>query len=532
MHKRTLLAQFMLERLGLFILLVFFVLFKIPHLSVPFYWDESWSYAPGLQLMYQHGPSLMPNAIDTFYSRGHPLLFYASIASWMRLFGASHFSMHCFALFLSLALLIATFEVCRNLFNIRVAYSAATFLAVQVAFFVQASMCLPEIMVALLVLVSLYFFIAEKYLCLYLALAALLFTKESGAVLGIILGFAAFIELFNRKISWNGRVKKFISVALAGLSIGIFFLLQRKINGWFLFPEHTGLIKMDFGLFWGKLISSLNFLFNDDKRYWVFRLLAVGAVIGIFYKKKFLSIPIIITTIIFWAMFNNKLSFLPDRLMFVLIVLLFLSVLAGIIMSSKYEGTIHNISRFSTYSIAFFVLYLCFCGINFFTTRYLLCLLPIIAILISMFLDIFLKQWQFKPLWLLIPVSFLVIGIRGFQKDSSWGDLHLQAYNAMAVQQKVIHYLEQHDYFDRMIGVQSFQTAEHLKKPLTGMLSTGKTFKKVRWDIDGATELAIFDNIEPDYRYEEIKKDPSFYRILRVQSKEVWSEVYARKSIK
>ena len=94
--------QYLKTRWELFLVLAIFIAVKLPALHYPFYWDESWSYAPGVKLMYLHGPSLMPNAIDLFYSRGHPLLFYASAASWMRLFGDSHISQHAFCLFLSI----------------------------------------------------------------------------------------------------------------------------------------------------------------------------------------------------------------------------------------------------------------------------------------------------------------------------------------------------------------------------------------------------------------------------------------------
>ena len=85
--------------------------------------------------MYQHGPSLLPNAIDVQYSRGHPLLFYASAAAWMRLFGDSNTAQHSYALCIAVLCLITTYEVCLRLFNRRTAEIGLLLVATQVIFF-------------------------------------------------------------------------------------------------------------------------------------------------------------------------------------------------------------------------------------------------------------------------------------------------------------------------------------------------------------------------------------------------------------
>ncbi len=157
--------QLLKTRWELLIVLILFAIARWPALNYPFYIDESWSYAPGVALMYEHGPSLMPNAIDLFYSRGHPLLFYASAALWMKVFGASHFAQHAFALFISLLTLVAAHEVCLRLFNKTTANFALLIAPLQVMFFVQSAMLLPEMMITLLALLALYFSLC-KNMCL------------------------------------------------------------------------------------------------------------------------------------------------------------------------------------------------------------------------------------------------------------------------------------------------------------------------------------------------------------------------------
>jgi len=146
------------ERWLLWLGIIAFILYKLPALHYLFYWDESWSYEAAVKLMYVHGPSMMPNAIDTTFSRGHPLLFYFLVSGWMKLLGSGAFSQHVFALLISVVLIWATYEISCRLFNKRVALLTLAILPLQCIFFVQSTMILPEVMVALLALLTLYFY--------------------------------------------------------------------------------------------------------------------------------------------------------------------------------------------------------------------------------------------------------------------------------------------------------------------------------------------------------------------------------------
>ncbi len=151
----NLMSDFLRKRWVLFLVLAVFVVCKIPHLYYPFYWDESWPYATAVKAMYAHGPSLMPNAIDGELSRGHPLFFHAAGALWMDVFGSSHFSMHCFALFIAIACLVSLYEIGLKLFNQRVAVLSLLLVSTLAIFFLHSSLLLFEILVAWLGFVSL-----------------------------------------------------------------------------------------------------------------------------------------------------------------------------------------------------------------------------------------------------------------------------------------------------------------------------------------------------------------------------------------
>ena len=80
---------FLRDRWPLLVVLLVFIILKLPHLDYLFYWDESWPYASAVNEMYQKGVSLSPIALGGEISRGHPLFFHAAAATWMNIFGDS-----------------------------------------------------------------------------------------------------------------------------------------------------------------------------------------------------------------------------------------------------------------------------------------------------------------------------------------------------------------------------------------------------------------------------------------------------------
>lgn len=519
--------QFLKERWFLILLLIVFIILEVPHLHYPFFWDESWSYAPGVMLMYKHGPSLMPNAIDTFYSRGHPLFFYASAAAWMDIFGSSHIAQHAYSLFISVLLIISTYEICYKIFNKRVAVMSILFIAVQVMFFVQASFLLPEILVALLILLTLYFYVKRKYLFTFLACTALVFTKESGMVLGLVLGTHALGNLFNKKeLIWD-RLKRFSSIFFAGVAIGSFFLLQKHLEGWFFFPEHINMITWDWGQFIGKVKEFLSVIFFEDYRshlFLLFLFLSLAAALN--FRKIRYAAPIF-PGIMIYILAQNSFPFIPDKLLFTFLMLSF--VLAAYLFAVSDAEQNKTRSNFIYLGFAFIVLYLCFCGINFMTARYVMAAFIIVIMLTAYYFDVLINAY-FSVMYYLVCFSILFIGLYAIKYDTGLGDLDRGAFNAMTVQADVVHYLEKKDAYDKPIACGSFQDREHLLKPYTGFLDSGHVFNDVKWDIDSSTVYVLFNNIEPDNRYDEIKNNSHFTMVYRATSKAAWMEVYKRKN--
>ncbi len=507
-------------------MLLLFVIAKWPHLSYPFYWDESWSYAPGVRLMYDHGPSLMPNAIDTFYSRGHPLFFYAAASAWMHLTGGySHFNAHLFALAITVCLLVTVYAVTLRIAGRFTALVAVAALMLHVGFFVQATSVMPEMLVALFSLLALSAFAFRKFGLAGIALTFLLLTKESGIVAAFVLGMATLIMLFRREITSREKVYALLSVAIPGILTGAFFGLQKHLLGWYFYPEHTGLISLDWGTFFGKFQVSLGYLLSIDGPRWLVKsiFLALGAV-ALRYRTAKPLLPLLPLSVAY-LIARHKIDFLPSKLQFFLVVFVLTATL--ICCLRKYAVRTDK-KRWVLLLTAFSFLYLCFCGLNFFTLRYLLAVIVPVTIGLCALLVWALKQLSPKAVWL-APLVVATSGFFMFRSDKGLGDMNLQSYSAMRVQEATVRFLENKKWFGRPIGTGSFQDAEHLRRPYTGFLHTPRFFQEVRWDMDSLTEVAVFNNIEPDARLVEIKKDSSYQLVYRIQKGEAWAEVYARK---
>lgn len=485
--------SFFKDRLFLFILLAVFILLKIPHLNYPFYWDECWPYASAIRRMYDAGPSLLPGVIPADYSRGHPLLFHFLAAVWMKIFGTSHIAMHAFPLFLSAIGIAGMYEAGLKLFNRNIAMVSTLLLAFQVMFFIQSSFLLVEVFLAFLGFFSIYFYARRRYFWTILMLTALFYTKESGIVVGVVLGFDALFFLFRKQEPLQKRILNFVSIAVPVVLIGLFFVLQKQIMGWYVFPFHTGLIVLEPRLILTKLRGCFDVVFvHDLRQYLLLLLILLFIAVAIAGKGIKAALDILKT------LWNNE---------------------------NKEQA------RFIRLLIFFIPLFFVFTSINMFIGRYLL-----IALLPVLFIGAILLERYAAALCGkkgIVGLLLVIAGIEAmaFYKNKDHGDTDLGAYNAMYVQQKVVSYLEQHQYYHHQVSTNAYLERVHLTDPYTGYLKGADTFTNVTWQITHTTHVAVFDNIEPDYQYEPAKADTSFQKVFRVDKGTVWAEIYVRKAV-
>ena len=97
--------------------LIGFIFLKIPHLSLPFFWDEAGVYGRMIFTLANNGLSLHPEAIDQWISRGHPLLYPNIIASFCRLLGDNVTVAHSTNFAISCLLLVSMFKCLGKAFH-------------------------------------------------------------------------------------------------------------------------------------------------------------------------------------------------------------------------------------------------------------------------------------------------------------------------------------------------------------------------------------------------------------------------------
>ncbi len=467
------------QLIGTFIIIIIFIIFKIPHLNLPCFWDEAWAYAPATRMMYNHGLSLLPDAIPVYCSRGHPLLFYFLGAAWMKLFGTSMTVIHSFALFLSIMLLIMIYFFCKEFFSSTIGLISVILISVQNFFLAQSCLLLPEILISFWVLICIYAYL-KKYRFLYIICAAgMLLTKESTIILVGSLILWSFIKNIFIKKDTN-RIKYFFYelfiLIIPILIAATYFIIQKIMYDWFFFPEHLNLISFNSNYFFDTLNSYVSILFIYQGRIVLTSILLLTIILKIFFKLGY------------------RLS------------------------EDKKE-------IFSIF-IIFFVCYLIFSSLNFFSPRYILCLLPLFIISTSYFIyDTFKNKRIFQILSLIITITvcFYFCTQKTLTHDHDLGYL-----NAVKVHKEVVQYCEKEKIYNKKI-LTHFLMRIDLTNPYSGYLS-GQAFNNIVDKMSDDVEFCIFSNMEYIPYFDEIKKNYDLKLIKKFEKNNAWTEIYQNKN--
>lgn len=449
--------------------LLAFVLFKIPHLSLPYYWDEAWVYGPAVRLMAQNGLSLLPDALPVHYSRGHPMLFHFLVAGWLQLFGNTVLASHMFALFVSIFLVAALYFVGKDLFNEKIALASVLLLLMQPIFLAQSGLVLPEVMLALFALLSIYFFLRKKMLWYFISASLMLFTKETG----VAIVFVAFIlEIIRQSATLFSQawatIRTLFVVGSPVLVLFAYLLLQYFYQGWFLFPEHTGYVTFDIATVWDRLTEGY------------------GAYIFIYQGRNLL---------LFSAL---------------------LLLIYALIRKLKFE---HKTELFSLF--AFIVGFMLVSSVNFFSNRYIMSIIPIFLLLTFGIIVQILKNK-----YLLIGFTLLAIGLQFpvLMKQSN-SDHNLGYVNAVKANVEMVNFITSLQIQDKTIYA-DFNTQHILKNPLCGYLEKGSQLNNIVYPFSENADYYIFSNYDTPKSEWDLPEKHNLELIKRFENGQAWISVY------
>jgi 4-amino-4-deoxy-L-arabinose transferase-like glycosyltransferase len=455
------------------LVLLALLLFKVPQLSLPCFWDEAWSYLPAILKMAETGPTLIPDPQYTELFRGHPLFFYAIASLWIKLFGHSFVAMRLFPLVVSMLLLMVLFRFAKKNFGRKTAMIAVTFLLIQSLFLAQSSMILPEMLLALFSLLALDAFLSGNKGLFILWATLLVFTKETGIVLVLtclLVRFYAY-EKVSEERNDAGFLRSEWPYYLPLVFIAMFFLAQRVIIGWFFFPEHIGLIKFSATEVLDRLKGYSSFLFIGYGR----NLLTFGALAALVY---------------------------------------------AVIRKIRIERAEYNVVAVL---LLFMSLYILFLSVNFYSPRYLLSIVPVF-ILISVFIIIRVTE-KFPVAGYAVLLLLLANNLWftfSYRRDA---DHNLGFADATEVHREMVRYLDSQKWQSRHIATH-FLMSYYLTHPDAGYIPKGREFFHVATGISDSTSVAIISSTEYTKKFMESIKQRNPVLVRRFEKRGSWSEVY------
>ncbi len=499
------------------------LVFKFKHLSLPYFWDEAWVYAPAVLEMHKSGLSLLPDAIPPELSRGHPLLFHFLAACWVKIFGTSFFAVHSFALTVSVALLVAVYLFCKEFFSPLVGLLASLMLAVQPLFLAQSSFLLPEVMMALWTVLVLYYYLKEKWILFIVFASLMLLTKESGIVLlGTIGLWTLFENVFLKKepVFKPEALKTYVLIASPLMVAGVYFIIQKLQNGWFLYPEHIGMMTFGWGIFHKKLLDVYGFLLQGQGRYLLF--ISFFFCVSFFWKslswieKIFIPFAYLAVTYILFNLWGAD-----DKLSIVLILIIFARLFQTLFIKIYNEDVLTG--RVLSISALFVFFYFIFSQLNFLSLRYLLLIVPVIILIILGFIYRILedKKWLF----ILVAVVSIANCFRQIHKYENVGDYNLSYIDAIKAQQKLVNYCEENKLHENKIFA-SFILNNSLSNPIAGFLSAPKSFADLTDTLTSDVEYCLFTNIDLQEENDSLLNVIKLEKVKSFETNKVWIDVY------
>lgn len=415
-----------------------FILLRIPDINLPFFWDETGVYVKAIAYMYQHKISLLPQSMPSDLSRGHPLLFVFTYSLIVKILGYHIWLLHAISLCVSVATLTIVFLLGKKVSSPIVGLSSSMLLAVQPFFVAQSMMVLPEMLLAFLTMLTIYFFIEKKRLFYLIACSLALLTKESALVLPVTLfvGDIAFCVLSKPTIKTN-FLKKFTCrtwILIPLIVFVLFIFIQRYQMGWFFFPEHIGYISTNPTTILVRGFYAIFFLFGCQKRFlWL--------------------IPI--CCLLYQLLLNTLIKRKATQQEYFFIIL-----------SSFFIGAI------------------LFTAINFMMNRYLLYTLPIVAIMTAFGLR---KLINDDRLMIGTVILLMIVSISFPKSNKFVYDVSLDYKDVVLVQQQATGYLENHNLYHVKIFT-NYPVYHGLMDTCLGYLHSQKTFDNITTESDSISK--------------------------------------------
>ncbi len=431
-----------------------------------------------------------------------------------------------------LLFLIALFEGGLRLFGRMIASLLLLLVATRVIFFVQSSFVYPEIMLAFFTFLSFYFYSRDQLLLTSLALFMLFFTKEGGLVFGAVMGVDAMVALFRRQETIKRRLLRLAAVLAPACLIGLFFIIQKAKLGWYVLPEHSGMIKTKWDDYYFMLRRGIYWTFRGDHAMDILVLFIILlSLIPALRLKNARYLFLLPPAVIVWRLADGNATNLCDSQAWVALFLLCFTIPVWCILSLN-KAMSAPARKFILLSGTGVFLFLFYSSLTEIGYRYLLAAIVLILIFMAVSIGtcITAVAGLSNRLFYVAAGGIILIGAYGFYPNDRTEDAQLGAFHTMNVELHNIAFLEKENAFDKEIAVGCSWEHEWLTDTLHGFLSSGRTFTHTkRLPVGPQTEYAVFGNAcgeRDDYRL--ILTDPGFHLVYKTKTGKIWAEIYKR----
>ncbi len=450
--------------------ILFLWIVKLPHLHLPFFWDEAWSYFPAIQKMYETGPGLLPGDLPLWDAKGHPLFFFFISSIWMNVTGLNIFLLRLLPMLISTGVLVASWALLKRHVSLAAANIGILLIAVQQLFLAQAAMFLPEMLVALLLVISLNAYLSRNFWIFIMSGTAMVMTKETSIV--FIATFLLTHLLYYLKPGRESRpyINESIQIAVPLLSyIGFLILHKLEFGSWF-FDDHLGYISISISEVIRKIQIALSGIFVNWGR--VIILIATLVSLGLICFRR------------------GNCKFSSFRIVILLLMITFIA----------------------------------FSSLNFYTQRYMLSMIVIFMIFASSVISK--AGFQNKVINLAIVVILTAIpAFYSFTKKSN-ADSDLGYIEVVQLHKEMVEFMEDQGWKDEPISA-SFNMIFALRNPSLGYTRTNEGFTNVK-DIKTFRQSRIFVHESTFYddksQIDSIKSE--MLLLKRFENKHAWGEIY------
>ena len=169
-------------------------------------------------------------------------------------------------------------------------------------------------------------------------------------------------------------------------------------------------------------------------------------------------------------------------------------------------------------------MFLLFSASNFYSPRYLLCIMPFFILSVCYMLYFAFANTKLIMYSALIVIVFVGIFFSHLKKRVD--DHNLTYMDGVKVSQEAIQYCEQKNLFESKI-IANFLMRTYLTNYYCGYLKS-KAFSNVSYEYSFETEYVIIENFEKDEKLESLINQNNFELVKKFESSVAGSAIYKR----